>query len=151
MIVMGGAVAFYLPPDFAVRLCFAGSPQLPFVSYVSFVLLCSAVCGVGTAFASSLTVFLILRFFVGVGVGGSPAALSLYAEFLPQKNRGQQLIIFLFFFSVGSMLEALVAWATLPTTYGRDTYHKSVAGFCVGINKYDGYECEVLLWICVCI
>jgi hypothetical protein len=49
-----------------------------------------------------------------LGVGGAPAALALYSEFLPAAARGQKLLIFLVFFSIGSLLEALIGAFTLP-------------------------------------
>jgi len=57
---------------------------------------------------------MFLRFLVGLGVGGAPAALALYSEFLPMAARGQKLLVFLLFFSVGSLLEALIGAFTLP-------------------------------------
>jgi putative MFS transporter len=77
------------------------------------------ICGLLCAFADSLPVLLVLRFLVGVGVGASPAALCLYSEYLPPAKRGSNIILFLFFFSIGAVTEALVAWATLPGEYPR--------------------------------
>ncbi len=53
------------------------------------------------------------RLLVGVGLGAAPAALSLYSEFLPQHQRGANILSFFAFFSVGAVVEALIAWLTL--------------------------------------
>ena len=46
---------------------------------------------------SSLT---MSRLCVGIGLGAAPAALSLYAEFLPPVARGASVMAFFAFFSV---------------------------------------------------
>jgi MFS family permease len=78
--------------------------------------------GVVAAFSPSFAFLVACRVVVGFGVGAAPAALTLYTDFLPtlpQKNaqaeeqRGRKLILFFAFFSVGAVLESLVAWATL--------------------------------------
>ncbi|KJE98029.1 hypothetical protein CAOG_08072 [Capsaspora owczarzaki ATCC 30864] len=79
---------------------------------------CCAIAGAGSAVAWSFNALLLARFVVGFGVGGSPAALSLYAEFIPSTAvRARQLLVFLSFFSIGTLLEACIAVAVLPS-YG---------------------------------
>ncbi|GAB5359223.1 hypothetical protein AAMO2058_000526000 [Amorphochlora amoebiformis] len=78
----------------------------------------TAVFGILSAFATNLPVLIILRFCVGIGVGAAPAPLGLYAEYLPQKRRGSQLIIFFTFFSFGAVLEACIAALTLGEGMG---------------------------------
>ena len=53
---------------------------------------CTGIFGLLSAFSSSFSMLLVSRAFVGVGVGGSPAALSLFTEFLPKEKRGEYLI-----------------------------------------------------------
>jgi MFS family permease len=53
------------------------------------------------------------RFGVGLGLGAAPAALSLYAEFLPTAARGAGIMSFFMFFSIGAVLQSGLAWATL--------------------------------------
>ncbi len=69
--------------------------------------------GLASAFTRRLWELLALRLLVGVGVGGAPAALALYSEYLPSARRGQRILTFLLFFSVGSLFEALLAWSAL--------------------------------------
>ena len=70
--------------------------------------------GLLSAVAPNFEALVATRFFVGMGVGGANAALSLFAEFLPTRLRGTGLIIFFFFFSVGGVLEAGLAWLIMP-------------------------------------
>lgn len=70
--------------------------------------------GLISAGAPNFALLVGSRFFVGMGVGGANAALSLYAEYLPTAMRGRGLILFFFFFSVGGVLEAGVAYWLMP-------------------------------------
>jgi MFS family permease len=81
-------------------------------------LLLTGVGGLIAAGAESLATLAAMRFLVGVGAGGAPAALSLYTEFLPVARRGSHLILFLLFFSLGTLLEAVLAWLVLPSAWG---------------------------------
>ena len=78
----------------------------------------TAAFGIVSVFSPAFWFLALCRFFVGVGVGSAPAALSLYTEFLPRSRRGQQLIYCFTFFSVGSLMEALIAAWTRNTVYG---------------------------------
>jgi len=71
--------------------------------------------GAGAAFARPLWLLVVLRFAVGAGTGAAPAALSLYAEFLPTAHRSARLLLFLLFFSLGTLLESLLAWIALTS------------------------------------
>lgn len=78
-------------------------------------------CGLASATSQSLWSLALWRGLVGIGLGGAPAALALYAEFLPRRHRGQNLLLFFLWFSVGGVCMALVSWATLsagPTFVG---------------------------------
>merc|ERR1712096_519880 len=75
-----------------------------------------SIFGVSSAFSPNLTVLLILRCAVGIGLGGVPVAVALYTEFLPRKNRGRYLTIMQSSWAVAAVLEVLLAWAIMPTT-----------------------------------
>lgn len=68
-----------------------------------------------SAFALSLTVFLILRFFVGAGLGGElPVASTLVSESVEAKERGRVVVLLESFWAVGWLLAALVAYFVIP-------------------------------------
>jgi putative MFS transporter len=54
--------------------------------------------GLASAAAPSFELLVLARFFVGMGVGGANAALSLFVEYLPTRMRGLGLIFFFVFF-----------------------------------------------------
>jgi MFS family permease len=56
-----------------------------------------------------------LRGLVGFGIGGSPQAITLYAEFLPQSKRARCVIINNFSWSIGAVFEVLLAVVIMPT------------------------------------
>lgn len=69
-----------------------------------------------TAFATSLSVLLALRFMAGIGLGGSmPTVIALTVEYTP--SRIQATIISLLFagYTVGGMLGGLIAAKFIPT------------------------------------
>eukprot|EP00466_Bigelowiella_natans_P006969 jgi/Bigna1/70003/fgenesh1_pg.10_\ len=84
----------------------------------AFAVMFTALFGVASSMAVGLWMLLLFRFAVGIGVGSAPAPLGLYAEFLPPSKRGGQLVTFFTFFSIGAVLEALLAWITLGTENG---------------------------------
>lgn len=47
---------------------------------------------------------------VGIGLGGGHVFSSWFLEFVPTANRGTWMIVFSTFWSVGTVLEAAVAW-----------------------------------------
>lgn len=77
-----------------------------------------AAAGLASAAAPTLGFLIACRFCAGLGIGGTPAALTLYTEFLPARARGAKLILFFCFFSVGALAEALLAWGTLQQPGG---------------------------------
>eukprot|EP00026_Physarum_polycephalum_P005204 Phypoly_transcript_05234.p1 GENE.Phypoly_transcript_05234~~Phypoly_transcript_05234.p1 ORF type:complete len:522 (+),score=55.19 Phypoly_transcript_05234:184-1566(+) len=72
------------------------------------------VFGFASAFSPNIYVLLALRFFVGVGVGGGHVAFTLFAEYLPRKQRALCLVLIELFWTVGTMGEAGLGWWLLP-------------------------------------
>jgi AAHS family 4-hydroxybenzoate transporter-like MFS transporter len=67
------------------------------------------------AFAQSLEHIVILRFLIGLGMGGAtPALLALTAEFSPKSRRGTFMTLVLLGLPGGALLGGLVAAAWLP-------------------------------------
>ncbi|KAL6893529.1 hypothetical protein ACP4OV_007627 [Aristida adscensionis] len=81
------------------------------------VLLFSTLLTSGMGFLSALSptylCLLALRFFVGIGVGGGHVFSSWFLEFVPAGNRGTWMVSFSFFWTIGTLLEASLAWFVL--------------------------------------
>jgi MFS transporter, putative metabolite:H+ symporter len=74
-----------------------------------------------SAFATTLTVFLILRFFIGAGLGGElPVASTLVSESVPAKERGKVVVLLESFWAGGWLLAALISYFVIPK-YGWET------------------------------
>ena len=56
---------------------------------------------------------IFFRSVAGFGIGGASVPFDLLAEFLPTSHRGQFLIYIEYFWTIGSMFVAGLAWATL--------------------------------------
>lgn len=68
-----------------------------------------------SALAGGLAVFMILRFFVGMGLGGElPVASTLVAESVPAEERGKVVVLLESFWAVGWILAALIAYFVIP-------------------------------------
>lgn len=80
-----------------------------------FTALVTSVVGFVSTFSPNYIALVILRFIVGVGLGGGPVLFSWCLEFVPAPNRGAWMVVFSFFWSIGTILEASLAWAIMPT------------------------------------
>lgn len=74
-----------------------------------------------TAVSAALSIFspnynwlLAVRMMVGFGVGGGPVYGSWFLEFVPLQNRGMWTIICTGFWTIGTILEALLALMIMP-------------------------------------
>ncbi|MEH7012828.1 MFS transporter [Neobacillus niacini] len=78
------------------------------------VLLFSLSSGI-SAFATTFAVFLIFRFFIGLGLGGElPVASTLVAENVPEHKRGRMVVLLESFWAVGWILSAMIAYFIMP-------------------------------------
>lgn len=67
------------------------------------------------AFAPDLTWLLVLRFIVGLGLGGQlPVAVSLVSEYIPAPVRGRFIVLLESFWGLGWLLAALVSYFFIP-------------------------------------
>ena len=68
------------------------------------------------ALAPNLTWLLLLRFIVGIGLGGQlPVAVSLMSEYLPAAVRGRFVVLLESFWGLGWLVAALVAYFFIPS------------------------------------
>jgi putative MFS transporter len=68
------------------------------------------------AFAPSAGWLMLFRFLAGFGLGGAlPLDFSLYAEYLPSRNRGRHLVLLESFWALGTIVAAGLAWLLVPT------------------------------------
>lgn len=71
-----------------------------------------------SAFTTTLVAFMILRFFVGMGLGGElPVASTLVSESVEPKERGRIVVLLESFWAGGWILAALISYFVIPT-YG---------------------------------
>ena len=75
------------------------------------------------AFAQSLEQIVVLRFLIGLGMGGAtPALLALTAEFSPKSRRGTFMTLVLLGLPGGALIGGLVAAAWLPVVGWRGIF-----------------------------
>lgn len=68
-----------------------------------------------SALTMTLTAFLILRFFVGAGLGGElPVASTLVSESVAAKERGKVIVLLESFWAAGWLIAALIAYFIIP-------------------------------------
>jgi MFS transporter, putative metabolite:H+ symporter len=74
-----------------------------------------------SAFTTSLTIFLLLRFVIGMGLGGElPVASTLVSEIVPAEKRGQIVVLLESFWAGGWLISALICYFIIPK-YGWQT------------------------------
>lgn len=68
-----------------------------------------------SAFATSLAVFLVLRFFIGMGLGGElPVASTLVSESVRAEERGRIVVLLESFWAAGWILAAVISYFIIP-------------------------------------
>ncbi|MFB9218443.1 MFS transporter [Kurthia sibirica] len=71
-----------------------------------------------SALTTTLAAFMVLRFFVGLGLGGElPVASTLVSESVAPKERGRVVVLLESFWAGGWLLAALISYFVIPT-YG---------------------------------
>lgn len=67
-----------------------------------------------STFSPSYGWILCLRFMVGFNIGCVPQSVTLYAEFLPTKQRGKCVVLLDCFWALGACLEVILAMLVMP-------------------------------------
>ncbi|GBG65505.1 hypothetical protein CBR_g51099 [Chara braunii] len=75
----------------------------------------TAVFGILSSFSFSYWWLILTRGLVGFGLGGVHVPYALFLEFVPGQDRAFWLVVINVFWTVGSIVEALLAWAIMPT------------------------------------
>ncbi|RNF39237.1 MFS transporter [Planococcus salinus] len=69
-----------------------------------------------SALTTTLAAFMILRFFVGMGLGGElPVASTLVSESVPAKERGRVVVLLESFWAAGWLIAAIISYFIIPS------------------------------------
>ncbi|XP_064645752.1 synaptic vesicle glycoprotein 2C-like isoform X2 [Lineus longissimus] len=80
-----------------------------------FSLALNGLAALASSCSQTFWLFLLLRFFSGVGVGGSvPVIFSYFVEFQPKDRRGRMISLLATFWMGGNIIAAGLAWAVIP-------------------------------------
>ena len=69
--------------------------------------------GIGSAVVPSYGWMLLMRFLVGVGIGGVPVSFTMFLELIPAGNRGMWSVVMQLWWTVGTVAQTLMAWGVL--------------------------------------
>jgi len=76
-----------------------------------------------SAFAAGIGIFFVLRFFVGLGLGGElPVATTYVLESSPDEVRARRVVFLESFWAVGSLAAALVSYFVIPVSGWRAVF-----------------------------
>ncbi|CAI5490554.1 unnamed protein product, partial [Closterium sp. Naga37s-1] len=92
--------------------------------------------GLLSAWSPTFLTLLVSRCLVGFGIGGASVVFSLCSEFLPSDCRGFWLVFIEFFWTIGSLLEAALAWAVMPSLHWRALVLLSATPFALLLLLY---------------
>ncbi|CAA2969717.1 organic cation carnitine transporter 7-like [Olea europaea subsp. europaea] len=67
-----------------------------------------------SAFAPNYISLVVCRTVAGIGLGGGPLYSAWFLEFVPVQNRGIWMVVFSSFWTIGTILEAALAWTVMP-------------------------------------
>ncbi|WP_391374211.1 MFS transporter [Lysinibacillus sp. KU-BSD001] len=71
-----------------------------------------------SAFATTLTVFLLLRFLIGMGLGGElPVASTLVSESVKAEERGRVVVLLESFWAAGWLIAAIISYFVIPADF----------------------------------
>ena len=74
-----------------------------------------SIFGIGSAFCTSYSQILAVRFLVGFGIGGLTVPYDTLGEFMPNSRRGKNMLSTSFFWISASLMVPLFAWLTVGT------------------------------------
>jgi len=81
----------------------------------------NSVFGIGSSLCQQKWQFFVMRFFSGLGVGGSiPLVWTYFGEFQSKSRRGRMLSALAAFWMIGNITVAALAWAIIPYQLGTD-------------------------------
>jgi MFS transporter, putative metabolite:H+ symporter len=114
LLVSGG----YVGQTIGALLFSAAAERFGRLRVLRWILVILALGSLASAYAPSYAVFIALRFFQGIGLGGeSPVSATYMNELCPAKIRGRLIFILQSTFALGNLIAAIVALWLIPA-YG---------------------------------